>query len=249
MRKFICLILISVFFISPVVADQPEKQAQELRVLFVGNSYTYWVEGVLNFVLSHSGYGDSKFEFHTKGATPLSHFADDKELHKKIQQGNFDYVVLQEWSAGVGNDAENTKYFQESLSELSTIIRAAEADPVLYMTWGRDDVEGYNGFVDMSKRVAKGYRQASKTHNIKVVPVGEIWGIVRNQNEALGLSLYEDGTHPSTKGQVLIAAAFMRALFSDPLEWGEAFSSHMSEEEWLLIKNAVEQKIGMNYLK
>lgn len=244
------LLLIAVSFSYVSLADDAkEVEAKSAKVLFVGNSYTYWVEDVLNFILSNSEYGDSKFDFHTRGATPLAYFAEDDELSVKIKNGDFDYVVFQEWSAGVGNNEESTKSFEESLFRLAKLSRDAGSEPLLYMTWGREGVDGYEGFSDMSERVAAGYLAAGKANSIPVIPVGKIWQDVRTKNEVLGQGLYEDGTHPSIKGQVLITAAFMRAIYSDPLEWGSAFSSYMTEEEWLLIKGSVEKHISLNFLK
>jgi len=205
------------------------------KVLFVGNSYTYWVEDVLNFIVQHPSYSESKFEYHTRGATPLAYFAEDETLHTKIEKGEFDYVVLQEWSLGVGGLSGNTKDFHSSVETLSKLIRKSGAAPVLYMTWGRDNTDPYDGFADMSKRVSAGYIEAAKLFDARAD--------IRNPNEELGLELYEDGTHPSLKGQVLIAAAFFKALFNDRLEWGAAFSEHLTEKEWTLIEEAVSKRV------
>jgi len=169
-RRVVLSIFISLFLGLPqlVQAKDAPQTNKPLKVLFIGNSYTYWIEDVLQFVLERSSYSKSSFEFHTRGSTPLAYFAEDQATKRKIAEGGFDYVVLQEWSKGVGRGGETAEQFEKSLTLLTKTIRASGAAPLLYMTWGRDDAEGYDNYTDMNAKIIAGYERAGSRHDVEI---------------------------------------------------------------------------------
>jgi len=235
----ICLLVSAA---PPALAKDTPQSNETAKILFIGNSYTYWVEDILKFVLERSENDGSLFEFHTRGSTPLAYFAEDAATLKKIREGGFSYVVLQEWSRGVGRKGESADQFEDSLLKLNKVIRESGAEPLLYMTWGRDDFSGYKSYADMNAKIVAGYEQAAERHKVGVLAVGKVWGALREKDEEFGLSFYEDSIgHPSTKGQIVVASVFFKALFNDPLAWDYLVSDVLSPSQWLAIKEATER--------
>ena len=75
------------------------KENESLEILFIGNSYTYYND--LPDMLSKisSSFGDSIFyDQHTPGGYSLYAHSQDQLTIDKINQQNWDYVVLQDQS-------------------------------------------------------------------------------------------------------------------------------------------------------
>src|SRR5438105_3589008 len=87
----------------PTTAPSPITAAKKpLRVLFIGNSYTFFNGGLGSLVqaLANSVRGGRRMEFVeiTRGGQTLEgHWRDGKAL-AEIRKGGWDYVVLQEHS-------------------------------------------------------------------------------------------------------------------------------------------------------
>lgn len=58
-------------------ADDSKSAINKSKVLFVGNSYTSSVEGVMNYFVTNTNH-QALFKFHTVGGSHLSLFADDE---------------------------------------------------------------------------------------------------------------------------------------------------------------------------
>lgn len=247
MRSIIFALLTIAYLLAPsyvVRADNSKPTASGLKILFVGNSYTSWAEDTLSFFASQTE-NNALLKFHTVGGSHLSLFANEeieygKDFLGSLKSQPWDYVVLQDRSVAVGRGDDWDDAFKKSVSKLSKVIREVGAEPVLYMTWGRDNTKDYEDYEDMNEKVTQGYLSAGKREDAIVAPVGKVWHQVRVNNERLGMKLYEDANgHPTQKGQVLIAGVFFKLFFNDALDWQEKVSEVLSEEEWSEIKQAI----------
>ena len=220
-----------------------EKGLDKTRILFIGNSYTNWIEDALKSTLKESHQNDKvEFSFITRGSTGLNYFAHDFDVLTKIMASEWDYVVLQEWSQGVGSSPENTKAFNDALYRFRDSL-TGRSTPVLYMTWARENAQNYKSYKDMHKKVSRGYKDAAKEYGMKLAPVGIVWDKVRSEleKEGRGNELYEDDIgHPSAKGQAVITSVFFSLFFQDKLEWlRPQLRGEFTKEEWQFVTDTV----------
>ena len=146
MRKLlgISLALLLLLLSGCGATNKKEETNKVYRILFIGNSYTFYNDMPTQFfqkIAERAGY-QVQVSSITKGAHTLEKFADPddsfgvlvaEELNEQYA-GQYDYVVLQEQSfRPVGEEAP---LFYDAVRNLTERIRAVDAEPVLYATWG-----------------------------------------------------------------------------------------------------------------
>ena len=200
------MVLAGLLFSTSLLAQSDEGS----RILFVGNSYTYFnnlPQSVhllgksrdVNLVIAQSTAG---------GATWEQHWAGEKDLTTRelIVNGNWDYVVLQNHSLSTINDSAR---FMEYGKLLIDLVRQSGAEPVLYLTWARE----FNPL--MQARVTAVYESLAESEDCGLVPVGPIWSWMRSLRPSLGLYA-KDQSHPSALGSYVTACVFFK-FFSNQL--------------------------------
>ncbi|GAB3655584.1 hypothetical protein GCM10028791_26870 [Echinicola sediminis] len=182
------------------------QEADTLKVLFVGNSYTYFWN--LPQMVSALG-ADQGLIIETKkstlgGATLKQHWEGDRGLKTKqvITDGAWDVVVLQNHSKSTVDTPEEFKDYGEKFIDL---VESTGAQPLLYMTWAR----AYNPL--MQETISAGYRDLAKAAEVNFAPVGEVWEKARELRPDLNL-FDPDGSHPSSLGTYLTACVFYKIL-------------------------------------
>ncbi len=227
---------------SPLFADESRFKPQ--RVLFIGNSYTEHMRPCLSQMLDNSPWKQSHFEFITHSGMRLEQHLTDTSTLDKIYSGQWDWVVLQEYSRLPALQGAPAESFQVSVARFSQAIRNAGAKPMLYMTWGRRDGDAENlqalpDFKTMQHQLTASYTSAAEQNQAGVVPVGLVWSKIREKDSVFGKALYDaDGSHPSAKGSCLAAAVFLHNLFADDLTV-ERRPAVLNPSEWALIRFAV----------
>lgn len=243
-KSSIALLAVLFLGVLPLADVQPETNDVPLRVLFVGNSYTALIKRTLGQMLAGSPYKDSTFEFLAKGRASLSTHLTDVRTMERIRRGRWDFVVLQDQSQKPALPGNSAKSFHASVDAFTKAIRDAGAEPVLFMTWGRRDGDPANkklfpDYVTMQLRLYQSYSAAANRNRILLAPVGDVWAIVRQSDDALGKSLYNrDGSHPSAKGAYLASSVLFQTLFQAPIN-PVGTQSIMSESERGIIDDAV----------
>ena len=199
-------------------------QAQSTHVLFIGNSYT----GVNDLpemtrqlalsigdtlVVASSSPGGMTFQGHTTNATTQS----------LIDQGNWDFVVLQEQSqlpsfppSQVASDC--LPYAQALVDTVRARTPCAEA--VFYMTWGRENGDADNcafwppvcTYEGMQQRLRMSYLQMAQDNSAECAPAGMAWKRVREDFPTIDLYA-SDGSHPSVAGSYLVACTMYSTFF------------------------------------
>jgi hypothetical protein len=204
--KRLLLVFLIIYGIFPAGLVEAQDKKDTLRVLFVGNSYTY-VQNLPHIVSIISDSTQIKLETRksTVGGAYLSeHWRGKRGLKTRelINNGNFDIVVLQENSMGTILQPDSTiKY----AALLCALIRKSGAKPYLYMTWAREKVPQYQ------EQITSVYSRIAKENNAVLVPVGKAWELARQLRPTI--NLYEsDGHHPSSLGAILSAYVFVGSL-------------------------------------
>lgn len=204
-QKFLfALVLISCIFLTLSVDAQGGKDT--LKVLFVGNSYTY-VENLPQLVSIMSDGTKTKLitRKSTVGGAYLSeHWKSERGLKTRelISKGKFDIVVLQDNSMATIQQPDSTAKYARLLC---TLIRQSGAQPYFYMTWAREKVPQYQ------QEISAVYSKIARDNNAVLVPVGNAWELALHLRPALPL-FNPDGSHPSALGAILSAYVFTRVL-------------------------------------
>ncbi|MEL6672244.1 MAG: hypothetical protein AAFR61_08620 [Bacteroidota bacterium] len=182
------------------------QEAAPQKVLFVGNSYTYFWNLPQNVAAMLESRGKSwVVRQSTAGGVNLGqHWRGEKGLAtgSLIDEGDFDLVVLQDHSKRAIDFPDSLQLFGQRWGKR---IQQAGAQVCMYMTWARAWDPA------MQEPISKGYLQLGRDLQARVAPVGQVW------QKALAakpdLVLYdEDGSHPSPLGTYLTACVFFSIL-------------------------------------
>jgi len=201
------------------------KKAKTLRVLFVGNSYSFKIPKEFAKLAKSEGKGIS-VEQVTKGGWTLAKHAAAKETLDKISKGRWDVVVFQEQSmVPAFPEGQRSKQMDGPAKKLADAAREAKAIPVFFLTWGRKDGDKKNAtafpndtYTAMQKRLIAGYKNAAaQAGGAYVVPVGEVWSMLRQMKKDEGL-YSKDGSHPAKRGNYLGACVFYNALYNEEVK-------------------------------
>ena len=224
----------------------PRTPNQDLRVLFVGNSYTYFNELWDHFAAIADSMGYRVQVDHvTKGGYRLCQMNDPENEYgarvaQKLRDNPYEVVFLQEQSHTPVSDRES---FLTATRELCQKVRAVGARPILYQTWGRKEgnaiLEKFGWTPEgMSRALAAAYRAAGEETFATVSPVGDAFlDVYKNHPE---IDLYHaDKTHPSAAGTYLAALCHFATLYRvSPVGVPYVFGVESAEETEILQRAA-----------
>lgn len=211
------------FFCAILFAGQAQNQ-DSIRVLFIGNSYTYFNDlpemlrelgktQKMNFAIGRVLKGGERFSGHLKNPKLRS-----------VLKRQWDYVILQEQStipaAPTAQVAKDVYPYAHTLDSLIH-VDSPNAKVIFYMTWGhkhgtvhdkkgtypiRDSYEG------MQERLKTSYLEMTYENNAWCAPVGMAWAKVREQYPSYQLYV-QDTYHPSPIGSYLAANVIFTTIF------------------------------------
>lgn len=183
-----------------------------VRILFIGNSYTFANTGVnspeLPLRLQEMGslYGKTIIaDFTGSGGTTLEKLWKSGKAAERIRNGNYHYVVVQEHSLGT---IRNIAKFENYTRKFYEVITQNQAVPVLYMTWAR---KNHPGMIDT---ISGEYIRMAGLLDIPVAPCGFAWDMTGSQYPAIPL-YWNDNSHPRPEGVLLNAYVFYYTLFGE----------------------------------
>jgi len=184
-----------------------EKTDPDLRVLFVGNSYTYCND--LPGTLARLGAGAApptaiEAEHCTRGGWSLQQHWKSGEAAAQIRAGGWDVVVLQDRSTGP-IESPGPESMKLHAARFDEEIRRAGARTVFYMTWAREHRP------EMIEALAREYNARAAELGATVAPVGRAWQAAFAARPGLVLHV-EDRSHPNELGTYLAACVFYATL-------------------------------------
>ncbi|MDB4292696.1 hypothetical protein N9954_04760 [Maribacter sp.] len=213
-----CYILVSFISCSQSAETTPEKEieaaiSQPEKVLFIGNSHTYFNDGVdfhvgkmlEGFTLPYT----PELSKAVKGGYSLQDHLNDQETLDKIQGTDWDVVVFQENTGIAANERDQALTSIQNLS----LKLDKETKVHLFMTWPyENEPENYNTIKIL-------YEEIGPLVKGNVVPVAIAFQNIRNANH-MAIDLYaSDGVHTTLEGTFLTAAMFTLAIYDiDPTE-------------------------------
>ncbi|HEX4931546.1 MAG TPA: MBL fold metallo-hydrolase [Gemmatimonadaceae bacterium] len=189
-----------------------------LRVLFIGNSYTYYNNLpaiVADFARTGRYERAVTVEMVAQGGASLRDHWMSGEALAAIRRGTWDYVVLQEQSmlgvmlADGAPSVNDPDHFHAYARLFAREIAGAGATPVFYLTWARKATPA------LQQRLTSAYAAIARETGARLAPAGIAWQGVRAARPTL--ELYDpDGTHPSPAGSYLAAATLWATISGTP---------------------------------
>jgi hypothetical protein len=177
-----------------------------MKILFIGNSFTARndVPGLIAGMAEARGHTMTHTLISAGGASLRMHW-NKGVAPKAIEQGGWDYVVLQEQSTLPVKNAQRT---HENIRLFDEAIKASGAKTALYLTWAREKVP------ETQKALTDCYMSIGQEIGATVVPAGVAWErVLRTKGHPV---LHDkDGSHPTAAGSYLAACVFLAVLFDE----------------------------------
>ena len=215
MKKTFILTILSLLLALP--STFAAEKNDSLRVLWVGNSYTYYND--LPTMVQSIGKTQKWKISNTrvlKGGERLSGHLKNENLIKLLKEEKWDYVILQEQSSDPSLSSESVaKTTYPFAKELVEKIRKGSPDAkiIFYQTWGHkygnshkeeEDYPLNNTYEGMQERINMTYLEMAWMNKAWCAPVGIAWKQVRSLHPEY-LLYNADTSHPSALGSYLAA--------------------------------------------
>jgi len=205
--------LASFFLLLPLAATaQRRAPTGPMRVLFVGNSYTY-VNDLPMVIADLAAAAHEPRSFAPEvvlvgGATLEGHIAGRDAL-PAIARGGWDAIVIQEQSTRPITDPDKMR---RDVRTLADAAKKVNAKLVLYETWARETAPATQ---DSLTHV---YRKAASDVGATIAPVGEVWSAFRAEEGSVPAGAHsrlfrDDGSHPSPIGTYVAATVLYETLY------------------------------------
>lgn len=195
-----------------------------LRLLFIGNSHTYY-NGLPSLVenLARSAGRRAIVDMCVHGGWRLEQHRADSATVYKINNGPWDYVILQEQSQVPVIPYWRDSSMYPACRSFDTLIRANGATTALFLTWGWKNggqmvYQGcssivFQDYFHMQDSVIAAFEWIARDlGDDTLVPVGRAWRRARVLDSLVGL-WDDDNYHPTQMGSYLAACVFVAKLF------------------------------------
>ena len=207
-NRFSVVFMLVVLFLATSACGRTSSNGESVpeipnKFLFIGNSLTYYNGGLEHHLMELANSAnpplDLRADSFVRPGQSLEWIWNHTKVREMINEGDYDVVVLQDYLtiAGVDSFYEYTRLFVEE-------IRAAEAEPLLFMTWVIRELtmeEIVEAFIDIGEEL-----------DVEIAPVGLAWE--RAIEERPDLDLYRsDKLHPSIHGSYLAVNVFYATIF------------------------------------
>lgn len=238
---------IILYFIAFLINFSVNAQTTK-NVLFVGNSYTYVNDLPLIISKLAVSTGDVfNYNSSAPGGYTLQGHSTNVTTLSLIQQGGWDYVVLQDQSQRPSFPMSQVSVEVFPYAKiLCDSIRSAEqcAKPLFFMTWGRKYGDAGNcaywppvcTYQGMDSLLNLRYRMLADSNDAYVSPVGAVWHYIIDNHATIDLYT-SDNSHPSLSGSYAAACTFYSLIFQkDPTAISDDYG--LSAADALAIRNA-----------
>ncbi|GGJ91146.1 SGNH/GDSL hydrolase family protein [Pseudomonas matsuisoli] len=216
----------------------PAAAVEPLRVLFVGNSYTFYnrlPELVKQMSIDAEQARPLEVADVTFGGASLEQHWQLGDVQAALAKADWDYVVIQDHSLMPINDPEKTRKYIKLVADAA---RADGAQPILYLTWARQNNPA------MQARLDEVYTTLAEETRSLLAPVGQAWQ--RALADLPQPTLFTaDGSHPSYTGSYLAASVFYSLIYGTrpPVPAGivrqldQASASELQADAWASIQS------------
>jgi len=235
-------------FFKAIVAPNVQPTSNPTRILFVGNSFSFYNNGIHNhlgsLIRSTGAWKrqQNRLRLSTLSGGHISEHSADLESILSDASQNWHAIVLQ----GHSNEpisAKKNKAFVLATVKAVKQIKANGIQPILFMTWG------YKGEPEMGIELSNVYTKLANKLEVLVVPVGvafasaeaELSNIELFVPDVLGvdsenqLTYRKNWKHPSEAGTYLAACIFYATLYQRSPE-GVIFTGKLEQNTALALQ-------------
>lgn len=194
---------------KPIIDENIDTETiKDFEVLFIGNSHTYYNSGLAHHLNRFRKTENENYDTYIKevsfGGFSLADHINNTTAISKINERDWDFIVLQENTFVAANEGESTL---AALNKFNEVLGQKRAKVYLFMTWE------YKDEPDMYQRIKNTYDDGSLATGAQIVPVGQVWRQIA-RDSVPNINLYnEDGFHPALQGTFLAAAMFYKKIY------------------------------------
>ena len=214
---------------KPIMART--TRSNSTSILFIGNSFTQRnnLPRLLAELAAARGV-ELEHELISRGGASLRNHWNAGEAAKAIQNGGYDYVVLQEQST---LPMKNAKRMAENVRLFDEVIKRSGAKTVLYMTWARKHAP------ETQQVIADAYNAIGNELGAIVVPAGLAWQrfLMKHKSPVLH---DRHQSHPTLAGSYLAACVFFASLWKQNPAGIEMVPVGLDRQELALLQSAAE---------
>ena len=175
-----------------------------MRVLFIGNSHTYFNDMPATFAQMCEQLTGNKPEvtmFAYSNRSLKWHMEEYFSVRFSLLYGAYDYCVIQQQAHPFPDEEETTLWFRKIIE----LCRKSGTEPVIYMTWAAKKEP------EMFPVISRYYRKLASEEQAILVPIGEYFAEAQDKFPDIDL-YWEDGEHASVYGDYLVAASLAYKL-------------------------------------
>jgi len=186
-----------------------------VRVLFLGNSYTYVndLPTVFRDLAGSAGQNVETSMVASGGETLAQHAASSDSVNA-INGSRWQFVILQEQSEIPSVESLRQTQMYPAARSLVATVRSDGATPILLETWAHQAGWSDYGlsYSAMQAAIDQGYGAIAGELKVSVAPAGQAWQAVVREDP--GIVLWQsDGSHPTPAGTFLAACVLYTRVF------------------------------------
>jgi hypothetical protein len=208
-------------------AEHPSMTNMPRRLLFIGNSFTYFNGGlehhVQQFARKSPALQNVVADRATKGGATLQILQGLPWVHDKLKEGHFDVVILQDDIPELTGHTVEPFYHQARLFHAE--INALGGKAVLFMAWPYERLN----WVSL-ETISEAHRTIGRELGIPVAPVGLAFRNALQARPTLAM-LGPDHEHETIHGTYLAAAVLYSTIFEANPEGLTYHPDGVSDEE------------------
>lgn len=191
-----------------------------MKILFIGNSYTYYhdmPECIFAPMAKEAGL-EVEVQAVTHGGYKLEWFADPeneegKRLRSVVEGRHYDCIILQDHSLSTILDPGG---FFDGIRKLKTLLEGKTDRFILYATWGRkpgcetlEQIGMTNA--EMTRHIAEFYDEAGQRFDMAVAHVGKAFAEYAREHPEEEL-YFTDLHHSSVLGSTIAARTILNTI-------------------------------------
>jgi len=218
-----------------------------LKVLFLGNSHTYYNDMPQLFLnLAESGGHPTIVDSNTPSGYTLEQHSGNQVSLNKIRMGIWDYVILQENSQYPVINYLRYNSMYPAIRFLDSLIADNNGQTAIFLNWGwrfggQAEVNGYQSpffenYFQMQDSMTSACTEIASEIQAVLAPLGEAWRTAVILDTSLVL-WNPDNYHPALNGSYLGACVFYASFF-DESPVGLSYYGGLSEDEALFLQQA-----------
>ncbi|MCP4542204.1 MAG: hypothetical protein GY832_34205 [Chloroflexi bacterium] len=196
-------------------------EADELRILFIGNSHIFTNDLPGTFAeLARAGGHEVSVDSLVRGGYALEQYVADGSAQTKLNDGPWDFVILQESTLIFAEESERNARMAPAVRSLAESIEQAGGQTVLAMMWATSQAINQNELESFSEAQAQAaastFKMAEEVNGL-VAPVGIAWE--NAMLKTLDFKLWTfDKVHATPEGTYLMACVLYNTIYQQSSE-------------------------------